>query len=285
MISKKFRSSLLGTCIVMAVAGILGGCTTPPGEDPKNVVYNEVQDPLEPLNRYFFDVNNALDAVALKPAAHIYRDAVPDGVRDSVSNFLTNISQPIYFINNIAQGDIDGAGDNMGAFFTNTFLGVGGLFDVAQIDTDDEDLGQTMAVWGIPEGPYLVLPVLGPNTTREAAGIVGELFIDPANLVAANNDISNFTLYRAGGNVLDFRSKSLESLDEIEKNSIDFYAAVRSLYRQNRKSAILDGDEALTPLPDISFDLDDDEPKKSDSISFLFEEDDAADLKSQKISN
>ena len=166
MISKKFKSTLLGGCIAVAFASLLGGCATPPGEDPKNVVYNEVQDPLEPLNRYFFDVNQAIDALALKPVSHIYRDALPEGVKDSVSNFFTNLSQPIYFLNNVAQGDLDGAGDNMGAFFTNTFLGFGGLFDIAQIDTDKEDMGQTFAVWGIPEGPYLVLPILGPNSSR-----------------------------------------------------------------------------------------------------------------------
>ena len=274
MISKKFKSTLLGGCIAVAFASLLGGCATPPGEDPKNVVYNEVQDPLEPLNRYFFDVNQAIDALALKPVSHIYRDALPEGVKDSVSNFFTNLSQPIYFLNNVAQGDLDGAGDNMGAFFTNTFLGFGGLFDIAQIDTDKEDMGQTFAVWGIPEGPYLVLPILGPNSSREAVGIVGYHFADPINIVANHNHVDNVPLIRALGTGIDARARSIEPLDEIEKNSIDFYAAIRSLYRQNRKSVILDGEAELTPLPDISFELDDDQPTKADSISLLMEEDD-----------
>ncbi|WP_415237097.1 VacJ family lipoprotein [Sneathiella sp.] len=273
MSSKKFRASLLSGCIATLALGLLGGCTTPPGEDPANVVYNEVQDPIEPLNRYFFDVNNALDALALKPVAHIYNEALPDAVQDSVTNFLNNLSQPMYFLNNIAQGDLDGAGDNMGSFFTNTFLGFGGLFDIAQIDYDEEDLGQTFAVWGIPEGPYLVLPVLGPNTSREAVGIAGEYFIDPVNLIARNNDVDNVPLYRGAAHAIDFRSRSLESLDEIEKNSIDFYATVRSLYRQNRKSEILDGEGDLTPLPDISFEQDEDAPLATDRVSLLFQED------------
>ncbi len=274
MISKKFKSTLLGGCIAVAFASLLGGCATPPGEDPKNVVYNEVQDPLEPLNRYFFDVNQAIDALALKPVSHIYRDALPEGVKDSVSNFFTNLSQPIYFLNNVAQGDLDGAGDNMGAFFTNTFLGFGGLFDIAQIDTDKEDMGQTFAVWGIPEGPYLVLPILGPNSSREAVGLVGDHFADPVNIAARNSDMEYVPLIRALGTGIDARARSIEPLDEIEKNSIDFYAAIRSLYRQNRKSVILDGEAELTPLPDISFELDDDQPTKADSISLLMEEDD-----------
>jgi len=285
MNSKKFKSTLLGGCLAIAFAGLLGGCTTPPGEDPKNVVYNEVQDPLEPLNRYFFDVNQAIDALALKPVAHIYRDALPEGVKDSVSNFFSNLSQPIYFLNNIAQGDLDGAGDNMGSFFTNTFLGFGGLFDIAQLDTDKEDMGQTFAVWGIPEGPYLVLPILGPNSSREAVGLVGDHFADPINIVAHHNDVDNVPLIRALGTGVDARARAIEPLDEIEKNSIDFYAAIRSLYRQNRKSEILDGDTALTPLPDISFELEDDEPAKADSISLLIEEDEDTVSDQRKATN
>ncbi|MBL4666653.1 MAG: VacJ family lipoprotein [Sneathiella sp.] len=274
MISLKLKSSLVKGCIAVVMASTLGACATPPGEDSAEVMYTEVHDPIEPLNRYFFDVNNAIDAVLLKPVSHIYRDAVPDGIKDSFSNFLTNLSQPIYFLNNIAQGDLDGAGENMGSFFTNTFLGIGGLFDIAKLNTQDEDLGQTLAVWGVPEGPYLVLPILGPNTTREAIGIVGEYFIDPANLVARNNDVNYFSLYRGAANAIDFRYKSLDSLDEIEKNSIDFYAAVRSLYRQNRKNMILDGKAEMTPLPDISFEMEDDQPS-TNTVSLLFEEDES----------
>lgn len=285
MSSKKFGPSLFRGCLAVAVVGLLGACTTPPGQDTAEPINTEVQDPLEPLNRYFFDVNNALDAVALKPVAHIYRDALPDAVQDSVRNFLNNLSQPFSFVNNIVQGDLNGAGDNMGSFFANTFLGVGGLFDVAQLNPDDEDLGQSMAVWGMPEGPYLVLPLLGPNTSREAVGLVGEYFTDPVNLVAWNNDVDYVPLARAAGNAVDFRARSIESLDEIEKNSIDFYAAIRSLYRQNRKNLIKDGNEDATPLPDISFDLDDDAPRASDKISLVFEEDDSAAAMNKPVTN
>jgi len=284
MISLKFKSKLMNGCIAVALASFLGACATPPGDDSAQVMNAEVSDPIEPMNRYFHDVNQALDALAFRPVSHIYRDAVPDGVRESVSNFLTNLSQPIYFINNIAQGDLDGAGDNMGAFFTNTLLGFGGLFDIAQLDTDREDLGQTFAVWGVGEGPYLVLPVLGPNTSREAVGMVGEHFIDPANLVARNHDIDNFELGRGMARAIDFRSKSLDSLDEIEKNSIDFYAAIRSLYRQNRKNIILDGSPKNTPLPDISFELDDDKPRL-DRVSQLFEDDNSTEKKASTVKN
>jgi len=283
MISLKFKSTLLKGFVAIAMAGLVSACATPPGE--KSAVMNdEVSDPIEPLNRYFNDVNQALDDVALKPVARIYRDALPDAVQDGVSNFLSNLSQPIYFLNNIAQGDLDGAGDNMGAFFTNTLLGIGGIFDVAKVDTQKEDIGQTLAVWGVGEGPYLVLPILGPNTTREAVGIVGEYYIDPANLVARNNDADNFEIYRGLTTAIDFRSRSIETLDEIEKNSIDFYATIRSLYRQNRKNLIRDGKAEMTPLPDISFEMDDDEPIK-DRVSLLFQEDETTETKASVAKN
>lgn len=284
MISLKFRSILQSGCFAVVLASTLGACAAPPSEDTSGGMYTEVSDPIEPANRYFHDVNQALDAVAFKPAAHIYRDALPDGVKDSVGNFLTNLSQPIYFLNNIAQGDLNGAGDNMGAFFTNTLLGFGGLFDVAQLDTDKEDLGQTFAVWGLGEGPYLVLPVLGPNTTRDAVGMVGEYFIDPANLVARNQDVDNFELIRGGTTAINFRSKSIDALDDIEKNSIDFYAAIRSLYRQNRKNLILDGNADMTPLPDISFEQEDDKPD-TNRVSQLFENDESTETKAASANN
>ena len=284
MISLKFRSKLLSGCFAITLAGMLGACATPPGEDTAGGMYTEVSDPIEPVNRYFHDVNQALDAVALKPIAHIYRDALPEGIKDSVGNFLSNLSQPIYFLNNIAQGDLNGAGDNMGSFFVNTLLGFGGLFDVAQLDTDKEDLGQTFAVWGIGEGPYLVLPVLGPNTTREAVGLVGEHFIDPVNLVARNNDIDNVELIRGGTTAVHFRAQSIDALDDIEKNSIDFYAAIRSLYRQNRKNLILDGKAEMTPLPDISFEQEDDKPALN-RVSQLFESDETTETKAASAKN
>jgi len=256
----RFNSSSLvsGVAAVMLLA-VVSGCAKSPTDDdkPKQVMYQEVYDPLEPMNRYFFDVNYALDALFLKPVAEIYRGTLPYPVRDSVRNFLTNLSQPVYFINNVLQGEFNRAGDNMGAFFINTLWGVGGLFDAAQLNTHEEDMGQTFAVWGAPEGPYLVIPVLGPNTTREAIGGVGDYFIDPVNIVSDNNDWDYVPVTLWVVNGIDARSRAIESLDEIEKNSIDFYATIRSLYRQNRANLILNGKGNPAQLPDMSFDDDD----------------------------
>jgi phospholipid-binding lipoprotein MlaA len=262
---RSITSSLKAGITAIALLTAVSGCATPPQEDGKAVavMYNEVYDPLEPMNRYFFDVNYALDALFLKPVAEMYRGVVPEPVRDSVTNFLTNLSQPIYLINNVLQGDLNGAGDNMGAFFTNTFLGVGGLFDVAKLNTPPEDMGQTFAKWGIHEGPYLVVPVLGPRTTRAAVGGIADYYLDPINYAARENDIDNVGIIRAAASGIDQRSRSIEALDEIEKTSIDFYAAIRSLYRQNRNNMILNGASNSTQLPDMSFE-DDDNPVKRD---------------------
>jgi phospholipid-binding lipoprotein MlaA len=258
--------SAKGGLLAVALVASLNGCATAVSDDRSagaTVMYNEAYDPFEPMNRYFFDVNYALDAVFLKPVSEIYRGVLPLPVRDSVTNFLTNLSQPIYFINNVLQGDLNGAGDNMGAFFVNTFLGVGGLFDVAQLNTPEDDMGQTFAIWGIEEGPYLVVPVFGPYTTREGVGAITDWYIDPINIALRENDYNYVGIWRWAVNGIDERSRNIETLDEIEKNSIDFYATIRSLYRQNRKRQILKGATDPSQLPSMSFDDNDEISKTS----------------------
>jgi phospholipid-binding lipoprotein MlaA len=256
------RSSIIKLLAAGIVLSSAAACAKQPAEDGKaaQVMYKEVYDPLEPMNRYFFDVNYALDALFLKPVAEIYRGVLPYPVRESVTNFLTNLSQPIYMVNNLLQGEVNKAGDNMGAFFINSLAGVGGLFDVAKLDTPKEDMGQTFAVWGAPEGPYLVIPVFGPSTTRQAVGGVADYYADPVNIVARHNDADYVPVVRWALNGIDERSRAIEALDEIEKNSIDFYATIRSLYRQNRTNMILNGKDNSAQLPNMSFD-DDDAPK------------------------
>lgn len=251
--------SIKGGLVIAALFTLLGGCATAPSDDKaaSTVMYEEVYDPFEPMNRYFFDVNYALDAIFLKPVSEMYRGVLPLPVRDSVTNFLSNLSQPIYLINNVLQGDLDEAGDNMGSFFINTFMGVGGLFDVAKLNTPDDDMGQTLAIWGVQEGPYIMLPILGPYTTRDGVGSLIDWGIDPVNIIARHNDQNYVGFWRWAFDGLDRRSRSIETLDEIEKNSIDFYATIRSLYRQNRKSLILKGATDPSQLPSMSFGEDD----------------------------
>lgn len=296
MLNKSFAGS------VVAIAALsLAACASAPDASDKDAVaaYEEANDPIEPLNRYFFDVNMAMDDILLRPAAEIYHGALPDKVQDSVHNFLENLSQPIYFINNIAQGKLDRAGDNMGSFFANTLLGIGGLFDIAGLETPKEDFGQTLAIWGASEGPYLMVPVFGPYNSRHAVGDVTDYVIDPIRWMAKNNDWDGLpaTRFVVGG--IDSRSRVLDTLDDIEKNSIDFYATIRSLYRQNRVSLISDGDIDPSALPEMSFDFNDDgdleedekissletAPTGAQKLDVVFEEDDEADTKSVTMVN
>ena len=245
---------------VLVIGLTLGACASAPSEPEARAEYEAQNDPLEPMNRYFFEVNRGLDQLLLRPAAEIYRGAVPDMVQQMVHNFLLNLNEPIVFTNSLLQGDPDNAGKSFGRFAANTFIGVGGLFDVAGIDRQEEDFGQTLGVWGLGEGPYLVLPVIGPRPPRDLAGMVADTYIDPWNYLARRNDIDfpeQTVRFIAEG--VDARSRNIEAIDEIERSSIDFYATVRSLYRQRRAALISNGD--VTPemeLEPVSFEFEDD---------------------------
>ena len=145
--------------------------------DPEaRAAYLEASDPLEPLNRAIFSFNLTLDKAILRPIATVYNAALPDPVRDGVRNFLNNLRTPIILANDVLRGEIGRAGDTVGRFLLNSTLGVGGLFDIASelgFDFHNEDFGQTLAVWGIGEGPYLMLPIFGPSNPRDAVGLAG----------------------------------------------------------------------------------------------------------------
>lgn len=227
---------------------LLTGCATPPPADDKLAVeeFNEVNDPLEPMNRVIFDFNQAVDKALLKPLAQGYRAAVPEFGRDRVSSFLDNLRAPLIFINDLLQGEPDRAVQTLMRFAFNSSFGIGGLFDLADeggIDKHNEDLGQTFAVWGIPEGPYLVLPILGPSNPRDALGIAGEIVADPFNIWWDDAGAEWAIWTRAGISGVEKREKLLDVLDDVERTSIDYYSALRSLYRQRRDSEIRNENE------------------------------------------
>jgi phospholipid-binding lipoprotein MlaA len=211
-------------------------------ETPEIIGDEDENDPLENVNRGVFEFNLFVDRWAIKPASQVYRDYLPQVVQDSVRSFLRNLRSPIIFGNNVLQGDFEGAGNTLGRFVVNSTLGVGGLFDPAgdQLDMPfkDEDLGQTLGVWGIGEGPYLVLPILGPSNPRDLVGVASEWYLDPLNLYATNNDADWVPWVRAGLRGIDTRARSIDVLDELERTSLDYYAAIRSLYRQQRANDI-----------------------------------------------
>tara|TARA_B100000787_G_scaffold168289_1_gene156763 strand:- start:666 stop:1451 length:786 start_codon:yes stop_codon:yes gene_type:complete len=205
-----------------------------------------VKDCFEKLNRSTFSLNLALDRVIFKPAAKAYR-VLPSPVRKGTSNALENLSSLITIPNNFLQGDFKKAGVNTGRFIINTTVGVIGIFDVAKKinfpEYEKEDYGQTFGTWGISAGCYLVLPVLGPSTVRNTAGsfvnaLGGDLWYNAS--VHANNQYLSKGQYITTKVLsgINFRAKNINSIENLEKNSVDFYASMRSLYLQNRQQKI-----------------------------------------------
>jgi len=205
----------------------------------------------EKFSRGSLKFNQGLDKTIFKPIAKGYR-ALPIPIRTGTSNFVSNLRSLLTFSNNVLQGDLRGAGNTAGRFAINTTVGILGVFDPASKmgfeKRSREDFGQTLGVWGADTGCYFVMPILGPTTGRDALGLVGNVFIDPiyqlthnteTDVVIGNENLSehNYYYYK-GTDAVDFRSKNIESIDSLEKNSIDFYASVKSLYLQNRAQKI-----------------------------------------------
>lgn len=226
------------TASLFALALVAGCATPPPADDPEAVAeWEQTNDPLEPMNRAVFGFNDAIDKALIKPIAQGYRAVVPAYGRERVRDVLNNLRSPIILANDVLQGEPDRAMQTLMRFAFNTGFGIGGLFDVAApggIPYHDEDFGQTFAVWGVGEGPYLVLPILGPSNPRDTTGLAVEWLADPFDIWMDHEgqDWAIWTRMGVGG--VDKREAYLDTLDEIEKSSVDYYAAMRSLYRQRR---------------------------------------------------
>ena len=235
--------------ILTSLIAIILSSNVSAGTDGENSLSNNpkpVKDCFEKFNRGTFALNQGWDKVIFKPVAKGYR-TLPSQVRGGTSNVLVNLSSRITIPNNILQGEFKTAGINTGRFIINTTVGILGIFNVAKkmgfSEYEKEDYGQTLGVWGVGTGCYLVLPVLGPSTIRDTAGsFINVLGGDPYYNVSThgNNqylDKSDYMLTKTL-TAVDFRSKTIDSFDNLEKNSIDFYASVRSLYLQNRQRKI-----------------------------------------------
>jgi phospholipid-binding lipoprotein MlaA len=196
-------------------------------------------DPLEPLNRGIFEFNRILDGLVLEPATQIYEFTVPEPGRRGVSNFLANLRAPVVFINHILQGEREQAGVTLGRFMINSTMGILGIFDFATVvgyaPREDADFGQTLGVWGVGGGAYLVLPLFGPSTFRDAGGLAVDGFIfDPWPYVT---DLEA-QLARQGAVAVDTRYRFGPLIDDLEEGSLDFYAAARTAFLQNRAARI-----------------------------------------------
>jgi phospholipid-binding lipoprotein MlaA len=227
-------------------AGMVGCATPPPADDPDAVAeYKQVNDPLEPTNRVFYAINNGLDTVILRPAALAYRYVVPAPVRNGIHNLLSNAGTPVQLTNDVLEGKPKRAGDTFMRFVINTTVGVAGIFDVATkwgYPDHDSDFGLTLALWGVPEGPFLYLPVLGPTDPRDATGFGVDILFDPFTWIGWPHDtgLTVFKWSRYGLNAVDTRERLLDPIDQIKKTALDPYATFRSLYRQHRHAQIED---------------------------------------------
>ncbi len=228
--------------LVAALAVVSASPTS--AQDKEDQSEEESIDPIEPFNRSMFELNLFLDKLIGRPLAELYQAILPFEARDSIRNFIRNLSSPVILANDLLQGEGERAGDTTMRFLINSTLGVGGLFDTAYdlgFKYHSEDFGQTLAVAGVDEGPYLVLPIFGPSNFRDAAGKAVDAFLDPLTYVAAHNDAELWLYGMRGTEFVDFRARNIKTFDDLEKDAFDYYTLIRSIYRQHRKSEILNG--------------------------------------------
>jgi len=221
---------------------------------------DDVNDPLEPMNRVIFEFNEFVMSLLFRPVADLYNENLPAVFRSGVSNFLDNLATPIVVANQLLQGDPEAAVVSIARFMVNTTAGIGGLADVAAeagAEGRDEDFGQTMGVWGVGEGFYLVLPIFGPSNPRDAVGkFLVDPYFDPIGQWISNADETelDWTLQAVDG--ISEYAGVVDDLDQVKKTSVDYYAAIRSLYRQKRKSEINNGEQLELPaIPDLGYDM------------------------------
>lgn len=249
-------SLILRLTLPLLACLMMGACAARPPATDLNAVaaYEEANDPLEPFNRAMFRTDQALDRTLVRPVVKGYRAVVPEGGRKSVGNFLRNLRSPITFVHDVLQAEPQRAGTTFARFVVNSFVGVLGLFDVGSeigLPYHSEDFGQTLAVWGVGDGPYVYVPLLGPSTVRDGTGFgVDAFFVDPLAWYSRGNGAERWIQWAVFGTlVINTKDETMDVLDELKASSIDYYAALRSAYRQIRASEIRNG--APPPMDDF----------------------------------
>jgi phospholipid-binding lipoprotein MlaA len=237
----------------LLLAAIVAGCATPPNDPAERAAFEQNNDPLEPLNRQTLDLNLLLDRILLKPATKVYIAILPEEGRDALKRALDNMKEPVVVINNVLQGEPKRAGIAVGRFTVNSTLGIGGLLEIADkwgLEKQTGDFGQTLFVWGLPEGPYLVAPILGPSNPRDLVGMGIDAYTDPFSFLATVKAIDEIQIARFVLDGIDQRARVIDILDDLQKNSLDFYAQLRSLTQQRRAAELRHG---AAPEPDANF--------------------------------
>lgn len=221
---------------------------------------DDVNDPLESVNRVIFQFNEAVYGILLNPIAKTYNTVLPATLRQGVGNLIDHLASPVTFVNDLLQLEMRRAMTVVARFVVNTVTGFGGVADVAStigLEEHNEDFGQTLGVHGVGEGLYLVLPLLGPSNPRDAVGkFLVDPFFDPLGMYLSNTDRDAESYARLGVSAIDEYAGLVDELEQIRKTSVDYYAAIRSLYRQKRLTEISNGrEEDLPAIPnyDLNF--------------------------------
>ena len=252
--------------IILAVF-VLTNCASAPENDPEALAeYQTINDPLEPTNRGIFEFNLFLDRAMVRPVTTFYRTITPEILREFIHNFLQNLRTPVILANDLLQGEPARGSTTTMRFFINSTIGVLGFGDPATsmgFEAHEEDFGQTLAVWGVGEGPYLTIPLFGPSNPRDAVGKVVDFLIDPISWWGRKEGLNSVFWVRTVMTGIDTRNELWDVLEDLEKSSIDFYASVRSLYRQRRNDEITNGQGSHDkPPPGLSGDFEIADPEE-----------------------
>lgn len=247
----KTRTKFSVMALLIGASAILAACAN--GSDGSAMDGQQISDPFEKSNRAVFAFNSTVDDAVIHPVVKGYRAVVPTPARNGFGNFLSHLRSPVRLGNQILQGDVSGAGNEIVRTTVNTFVGLGGIVDVAGyegLELEQEDFGQTLAVWGLDHGPYLVVPFLGPSSLRDYVGYAVDTFADPLNMYWRNVDEAHWQYSRGGAQYLKLRDSLMDVLVDLEASSIDYYAAVRSTYYQNRAALVNDQNGSGASIPD-----------------------------------
>lgn len=238
---------------VMLAQADVSSRTVAPGD-----TVGAIKDPFENYNRAIFKFNNGADRYFLKPIAKAYRWVLPGFVRRGITNGFNNLQEPFTFVNALLQGKGDLALKSLGRFLINSTVGIAGLNDQASqwdVKRQEEDFGQTLGVWGVGDGPFLMLPFLGPSNPRDLVGFVAEALGSPSNVVFSRAVANSIDYSLTAVELVDLRARALDSVDKLLETSTDPYVALRSAYIQQRRFQVKDGESSITiPTDDEFFD-------------------------------
>jgi phospholipid-binding lipoprotein MlaA len=249
------RSScrFLPVILALLLVAMLSACADVPANPTERAEFEATNDPMEPMNRAIFDVNDFLDRLLFRPIAELYRVTIPPGIRSRLTKLLGNMKEPVIFANNLLQGQFGSAGTSAGRLVVNSTFGIGGMWDVATdwgLQQQSGDFGQTLYVWGVGSGPYLVLPIFGPSNARDAVGLGADAVMSPWQYLVGMNGVGSenrfdIFYFLADGTVR--REENIEALDALRSGSLDFYAQMRSVYRQYRDKQL--GNQSTEGMP------------------------------------